>query len=435
MSEPKTLTPDETYALDRAHVFHSWSAQAALKPMVVTKTSGSRLWDGDDNEYLDFTGQLVYTNVGHQHPRVVEAIKTQAETLCTIGPSNANDQRSQLAKMISDLLPDTLNKVFFTNGGTEANEHAVRMAREVTGRRKLLAAYRSYHGATAQSIHLTGEARRFANDKGASEVVHFFGPFLYRSEFWATSEDEECERALTHLEHTIISEGADAFAALILEPVIGSAGIIPPPPGYLEGVREICTKYGIIFIADEVMAGFGRTGAWFAHQHANVVPDLITFAKGVNSGYVPLGGVVLSDEIAHHFDERAYPGGLTYSGHPLACAAGVATIAAMQDEGIVENAARIGSDVLGPGLQALAEKHDAVGQARGVGVFWALELVKDAARTPDVERAAAVAAACKKNGLLVIAAANRLHVVPPCNVSDDDVRAALTILHEALSAS
>ena len=354
MSEPKTLTPDETYALDRAHVFHSWSAQAALKPMVVTKTSGSRLWDGDGNEYLDFTGQLVYTNVGHQHPRVVEAIKTQAETLCTIGPSNANDQRSQLAKMISDLLPDTLNKVFFTNGGTEANEHAVRMAREVTGRRKLLAAYRSYHGATAQSIHLTGEARRFANDKGASEVVHFFGPFLYRSEFWATSEDEECERALTHLEHTITSEGADAFAALILEPVIGSAGIIPPPPGYLEGVREICTKYGIIFIADEVMAGFGRTGAWFAHQHANVVPDLITFAKGVNSGYVPLGGVVLSDEIA---------------------------------------------------------------------------------RTPDVERAAAVAAACKKNGLLVIAAANRLHVVPPCNVSDDDVRAALTILDEALSAS
>lgn len=435
MSAPKTLTPDETFELDRAHVFHSWSAQGALKPMVVTKTSGSRLWDGDGKEYLDFTGQLVFTNVGHQHPRVVEAIKAQADVICTIAPSNANDQRSQLAKMISDLLPDTLNKVFFTNGGTEANEHAVRLAREFTGRRKLLAAYRSYHGATAQSIHLTGEARRFASDKGASEVVHFFGPFLYRSEFWATSEEEECERALTHLEHTITSEGPDAFAALILEPVIGSAGIIPPPPGYLEGVREICTKYGIVFIADEVMAGFGRTGAWFAHQHADVVPDLITFAKGVNSGYVPLGGVIISYDIAHHFDERAYPGGLTYSGHPLACAAGVATIAAMQDEGIVENAARIGSDVLGPGLKALAEKHDAVGDARGVGVFWALEIVKDAARTPDAERAAAIAAACKSDGLLVINAANRLHVVPPCNVSDDDVRIALATLDAAISAS
>jgi len=435
MSEPKTLTPDETYALDRAHVFHSWSAQAALKPMVVTKTSGSRLWDGDGNEYLDFTGQLVYTNVGHQHPRVVEAIKTQAETLCTIGPSNANDQRSQLAKMISDLLPDTLNKVFFTNGGTEANEHAVRMAREVTGRRKLLAAYRSYHGATAQSIHLTGEARRFANDKGASEVVHFFGPFLYRSEFWATSEDEECERALTHLEHTITSEGADAFAALILEPVIGSAGIIPPPPGYLEGVRQICTKYGIIFIADEVMAGFGRTGAWFAHQHANVVPDLITFAKGVNSGYVPLGGVVLSDEIAHHFDERAYPGGLTYSGPPLACAAGVETITTMKDEGIVDNARRIGEDVLGPGLAKLAETHDIVGDARGVGVFWALELVEDAeTKKPATEAAATVAAAAKRNGLLVIAAGNRLHIVPPCTVSDEEISTALSILDEALGS-
>lgn len=434
MSTPK-LSTQETYDLDRAHVFHSWSAQGSLDPMVVTRAQGTRLWDGDDNEYLDFTGQLVFTNIGHQHPRVVEAIQEQAATLCTIGPSNANDRRSQLASMITDLLPDNLNKVFFTNGGTEANEHAVRMAREFTGRRKLLSAYRSYHGATAQSIHLTGEQRRFANDKGASEVVHFFGPFLYRSEFFAESPEQECERALAHLERTIQMESPDAFAALVLEPVIGSAGIIPPPAGYLEGVREICDRYGIVFIADEVMAGFGRTGKWFGHQHADVVPDVITFAKGVNSGYVPLGGVVISDAIAGHFDERAYPGGLTYSGHPLACAAGVETITTMKDEGIVDNARRIGEDVLGPGLAKLAETHDIVGDARGVGVFWALELVEDAeTKKPATEAAATVAAAAKKNGLLVIAAGNRLHIVPPCTVSDEEISTALSILDEALGS-
>lgn len=435
MSTPQKLTPQETYDLDRKHVFHSWSAQAKISPMVVTKAEGTRVWDGDDKSYLDFTGQLVYTNVGHQHPRVVQGIKEQADVLCNISPAAANDKRSQLASMISDLLPDSLNTVFFTNGGTEANEHAVRMAREVTGRRKLLAAYRSYHGATAQSIHLTGEARRFANDKGSSEVVHFFGPFLYRSEFWATSPEEETERALTHLEHTITSEGADAFAALILESVVGSAGILPPPPGYLAGVREICDKYGILFITDEVMAGFGRTGSWFAHQKYGVTPDLVTFAKGVNSGYVPLGGVVLSDRIANEFADRPYPGGLTYSGHVLACAAGVATIEAMKDEGIVENAARIGEDVLGPGLQQLVVNHDIVGEARGLGVFWALELIAGGHdHSPNTEAAAAVGAAAKESGLLVIVSANRLHICPPCNVSDDEVAEALTILDKALAA-
>lgn len=431
----KNLTPQETYDLDRAHVFHSWSAQAALTPMVVTKAQGTRVWDGDDTSYLDFTGQLVYTNVGHQHPRVVEGIKAQADVLCTISPTAANDKRSQLAAMIAELLPDSLNTVFFTNGGTEANEHAVRMAREVTGRRKVLAAYRSYHGATGQSILLTGEARRYANDKDASNVVHFFGPYLYRSEFWATSPEQECERALTHLENTITSEGKDAFAALILEPVVGSAGILPPPPGYLQGVREICDRYGILFITDEVMAGFGRTGSWFAHEQFDVVPDLVTFAKGVNSGYVPLGGVVLSDRVASEFAERPYPGGLTYSGHVLACAAGVATLEAMKDESIVENAARIGKDVLGPGLEKLCADHDIVGEVRGLGVFWALEIIAGGQdRTPDADAAAAVGAAAKKAGLLVIVSANRLHVCPPCNVSDDEVREALTILDKALAA-
>ena len=437
MSTPEKLSPQETYDLDRAHVFHSWSAQADLTPMVVTRAEGSRVWDGDGSEYLDFTSQLVFTNIGHQHPEVTAAIAQQAQTLCTVAPAHANDRRSQLAAMVCDLLPDSLNHVFFTNGGTEATEHAIRMARLVTGRRKVLAAYRSYHGATSQSIHLTGDQRRFANDKGASEVVHFFGPFLYRSEFHAENEQQECERALRHLERTIEMEGPDAFAALILEPVIGGSGIIPPPPGYLAGVKTICETYGILFIADEVMAGFGRTGRWFAHQHEEgLVPDLVTFAKGINSGYVPLGGVVVGDGVYDYFAERVYPGGLTYSGHPLACAAGVATLATMKNEGIVDNAERIGRDVLGPGLQALAAKHDLVGDARGVGVFWALELVEDAAtKKPAVATAGAVTAAAKKAGLLVGNTANRLHITPPCNVSDDDVTKALEILDAALAAA
>lgn len=435
MTIPQRPTPQEAYQLDRQHVFHSWSAQNKITPMVISRSEGTRVWDGDGKEYLDFTGQLVFTNIGHQHPKVIAAIKDQADTLCTIAPQFANDRRSQLAAMISELLPSSLNTTFFTNGGTEAIEHAVRLARFVTGRRKILTSYRSYHGATGQSILMTGDQRRLANDKGASEVVHFFAPFLYRSEFWATSEAEEVERALAHLERTIASEGPEAFAALVIEPVVGSAGVVPLLSGYLEGVRAICDKYGIKLVVDEVMVGFGRTGQWFSFQHFDVVPDMITFAKGVNSGYVPLGGVVMSDEIKQFFDETPYPGGLTYSGHPLACAAGVATIEAYHEENMIEAAARLGSDVLGPGLEKLAANHACVGNVRGVGAFWALELVSDAeAKTPDAAAAAGVAAAAKKDGLLVIASANRLHLAPPLNTSDEDTAKALAILDAALAS-
>ena len=434
MTTTQRPTPQQAYELDRKHVFHSWSAQAKITPLVIARSEGSRVWDGDGTEYLDFTGQLVFTNVGHQHPKVIAAIKEQADTLCTVAPQFANDRRSQLAAMIAQLLPDSLNTTFFTNGGTEAIEHAVRLARFVTGRRKILTSYRSYHGATGQSILMTGDQRRLANDKGASEVVHFFAPFLYRSEFWAETVEQETERALTHLEHTITAEGPDAFAALVIEPVVGSAGVVPLPSGYLEGVRALCDTYGIKLIVDEVMVGFGRTGKWFSFQHFDVVPDMITFAKGVNSGYVPLGGVVMSDEIKQFFDETPYPGGLTYSGHPLACAAGVATLEAYREEQMIDNAARLGTDVLGPGLEKLAANHAAVGNVRGVGAFWALELVSDQqAKTPDAAAAAAVAGVAKKAGLLVIASANRLHLAPPLNISDEDAHTALSILDEALA--
>ncbi|MGO4425189.1 aminotransferase class III-fold pyridoxal phosphate-dependent enzyme, partial [Streptomyces sp. MCAF7] len=267
---------------------------------------------------------------------------------------------------------------FFTNGGAESNEHAVRMARLTTGRPKILTAYRSYHGATATTISLSGDPRRWQSDTGnTAGVARFFGPYLYRSPFHATTEEQERERALDHLDMTIRMEGPSTIAAVLLEPVVGTGGVLVPPAGYLAGVRRICDEHGILLITDEVMTGFGRTGAWFAVEHWDVVPDLLTFAKGVNSGYVPLGGVLISERVASAFDDRPYPGGLTYSGHPLACAAAVAAIRAMRDEGMVEHAAWLGEHVLAPGLRELADRHPVVGEVRGLGAMWALELVRD----------------------------------------------------------
>ena len=430
------------YELDRKHVFHSWSAQAQIKPMTVLAAQGSYLWDGDGNRLLDFSSQLVNTNIGHQHPKVVAAIAEQAAKLCTIAPQHVNDARSEAARLVAERTPGDLNRIFFTNGGADAVEHAVRMARLHTGRYKVLSRYRSYHGGTDTAINLTGDPRRWPNDYASSGVVHFNGPFLYRSTFHSETEEQETQRALEHLERLIQMEGPDSFAAIILESVPGTAGIMVPPPGYLAGVREICDRYGIVFIADEVMAGFGRTGKWFAIDNFDVVPDLITFAKGVTSGYIPLGGVAINEAIYSTFADRAYPGGLTYSGHPLATACAVATITAMEDEGMVDNAARLGKDVLGPGLRELAARHRSVGEVRGLGVFWAIELVADQkTREPlapyggSSPAMAAVLAACKSGGLLPFANFNRIHAVPPCNVTDDEVAEGLRILDTALSVA
>ncbi|MFN8033880.1 MAG: aspartate aminotransferase family protein [Mycobacterium sp.] len=430
------------YELDREHVFHSWSAQAQIKPMTIVASEGSYVWDGDGNKLLDFSGQLVFTNIGHQHPKVVAAIAEQAAKLCTIAPQHANAARSEAARLIAERTPGDLNRVFFTNGGADAVEHAVRMARLHTGRRKVLSRYRSYHGGTDTAINLTGDPRRYPNDYASAGVVHFNGPFLYRSSFYAENEQQESERALDYLERLIAHEGPATIAAIILESVPGTAGIMVPPPGYMAGVREICDRHGIVMIADEVMAGFGRTGKWFAIDHFDVVPDLMTFAKGVTSGYVPLGGVAINDVIYSTFADRAYPGGLTYSGHPLACAAAVATINTMEDEGMVANAARLGEQVLGPGLRELAGRHRSVGEVRGLGVFWAIELVANqGTREPlapygsSSEAMNAVLAACKAGGLLPFANFNRIHAVPACNITDAEVAEGLAILDKALDVA
>jgi len=437
-----TPDPDEgarVLGLDRAHVFHSWSAQGALNPMLVAGAEGSYVWDYEGTRFLDFSSQLVNTNIGHQHPKVVAAIQKQAGLLSTVAPQHANAARGEAAQRITDLAPDGFSKVFFTNGGADAVENAIRMARLHTGRRKVLSFYRSYHGNTGAAIVATGDPRRWPNEY-ADDHVHFFGPYLYRSSFWATTEAEECERALQHLEQVIVFEGAATVAAILMETVVGTAGVLVPPPGYLQGVRALCDKYGIVMILDEVMAGFGRTGEWFAFDNFDVVPDLITFAKGSNSGYVPVGGVIISDPIAATFDDRVFPGGLTYSGHPLACASIVASIDAMTEEGIVANAKRIGQDVLGPGLRELAERHPVIGEVRGLGVFWALDLVTDrATREPlapyggTSPAMTALVTEAKKRGLLPFTNFNRLHVVPPCTVSDAEVKDGLAILDEVFS--
>jgi taurine--2-oxoglutarate transaminase len=427
---------------ERASVFHSWSAQSSISPMMVTSAKGVYVTTEDGTRYLDFSSQLVNTNIGHQHPDVVKAIQAQAGVLATIAPQHGYVSRYRAAELILDHSFEGAAKVFFTNGGTEAVEHAVRMARLHTGRHKVLAAYRSYHGATATSMNLTGDPRRWPSDQGTSGVVHFFGPFLYRSVFHATTEEEECARALENLENTIVFEGPANIAAIILETIPGTAGIMVPPRGWLPGVRALCDKYGIVYIADEVMTGFGRTGSWFAYQRYDVKPDLVVFAKGVNSGYVPLGGVVINEAICATFGDRVYPGGLTYSGHPLACAAAVAAIEVMERDGVIENARRIGDEVLRPGLMKLAEQHNVVGDVRGEGVFFALDLVSDRATKEPLSPYGGsspamneTVAACRQEGLLIFSNFNRLHAVPPCVITPDEAREGLARLDRALSVA
>lgn len=425
-----------TRRLDREHVFHSWSAQAHLAPFPIAGGSGTRVWDHSGRTWLDFSSQLVNVNIGHQHPAVVEAITEQARLLTTIAPSTANLARGRAAEAIAGLAPAGFEKVFFTNGGADANENAIRMVRLHTGRDKILSRYRSYHGNTGAAIVATGDWRRLPNEYARGHV-HFFGPYQYRSEFWADTPEQECERALHHLRRVIEAEGASSIAGILLESIPGTAGVIVPPDGYLAGVRALADEFGIVLILDEVMAGFGRTGAWFAFERHNVVPDLITFAKGVNSGYVPLGGVLLSDAVAATFDERVFPGGLTYSGHPLATAAAVATIEAMTSEGIVEHAHAIGVDVLRPALAGLAERHEVIGEVRGEGVFWALELVSDRATREPVSAAVMgrIKSALFERDLLPFVSENRIHVVPPCVVTAEEIAQAVAIYDDVLSTS
>ena len=435
------LSASEIVEWSTRYTLFDWAVQSKISPIPVASAKGVYFYDPDGKRYLDFNSQLMSVNIGHGDPRVVEAVARQIETLSYVNSAvMTTEVRALLGHKLAQLFPGDIEKSFFTLGGAEANENAIRIAKAVTGRHKILARYRSYHGATAGAITLTGDPRRWANEPGIPGVVHVLD--FYHG---TTRPMDSAAEALRALEETIELEGPKTIAAFIIEPVTGTNGILVPPDGYLEGVRELCDRYGILMIADEVMAGFGRCGEWFAVDHWGVRPDLITFAKGVNSGYVPLGGVVLSAEVAATFEDRAYPGGLTYSGHPLACASAVASITIMREEGIVEHARDLGTDVIGPALAKLAENHPSVGEVRGLGVFWALELVRDReTREPLVPFNAGGAAAapmtefmaaCKERGLWPFVHFNRTHVVPPCTTTAEEVAEGIGILDEALTVA
>jgi taurine--2-oxoglutarate transaminase len=429
--------------LDKQYVLHSWSVQNQLASLPVAGAEGRYFWDYDGKRYLDFASQLVNVSIGHQHPKVVAAIKEQADKLTTIGPPMAHEARSELARLLAEVTPGNLTMSFFTNGGAEANENAIKLARWYTGRHKIVARYRSYHGATAGSITLTGDPRRWPAEPGIPGVVRMLDPYTYRCPAGHPDPCPVCSGG-PHLEEILQYEGPQNVAAVILETIVGTNGIIVPPDGYLQSIREVCDRHGILLICDEVMAGFGRSGKWFACEHWDVVPDILTVAKGINSGYVPLGAMVISEPIADWVKDKYFAGGLTYSGHILACASAIASIEAFQEEGIVENSAAMG-DVLAAELPGLLERHPSVGEVRGKGLFWGVELVRNReTREPLVPFNAAgeamapvtaLAKAAMERGLYLMTHWNVIMVCPPLNIAREELDEGLGILDEALAVA
>jgi taurine--2-oxoglutarate transaminase len=408
----------------------------------MTRGQGSFIFDDENNRYLDLSAGLVAVNIGHSHPAVVDAIRKQAERLCYVSPAMLNDTRSEFAELLSDISPWSSGaRTFFTTGGGEANEDAVKMARMITGRHKVLAAYRSFHGSAPGAGTLTGEDRRWANEPGIPGVVHFFTPYPYRSPFSTDDPTEETRRALAQLELVITHEGPQNIAALLIEPVVGSNGVIIYPDGYLEGVRRLTSQHGIVLIFDEVMTGFGRTGDVFAATRFAVEPDMISIAKGVASAYVPLGGVMVREELASFFDDEALMCGHTYAGQPLAMAAGLANVTAMQQEGLFTRAREL-EPLLRQALTTLKERHGVIGDVRGVGAFFALELVRDRdGREPlvpwyggDNSAMAALMAALRKEGVYAFGRYNVLLVTPPLNISDAELDLGFAALDRALAS-
>lgn len=430
------LSSKEIVQLNREYTFFSWSVQGQVDPIPVSRAEGVYFWDADGKRYLDFSSQLMNTNVGHQHPKVVKAIQEQAEKLPFVHPGSATDVRGLLGKKLAEVTPGDLKKTLFTLGGAEANENAIKIARFYTGRHKILARYRSYHGATHGSIALTGDYRRLAVEPVMPGGVHFLDPFCYRCPFG--QKRETCKReCVSHLEEVIKYEGADKIAAIIMEGVVGSNGIIIPPDDYWPRVREICDKYGILLISDEVMSGWGRTGKWFAVDNWNVAPDIITTAKGITSGYVPLGAVIVSEKIAKFFDDKYLYAGLTYSGHALACAAALATIDAYQEDGLIDNAVKVGK-YLGEALEGIKTRHKSVGDVRYIGLFSTIELVmnRDTKESFPPSALADVGKFLRANGLFTFIMANNMgsmvFVVPPLCITQAQVNEGLAIIDKAL---
>jgi taurine--2-oxoglutarate transaminase len=425
--------------MNREYTFFSWSVQGQVNPIPVERADGIYFWDVDGKRYIDFSSQLMNTNIGHQHPKVVKAIQEQAAKICFVHPGNATEARGLLGKKLAEVTPGNLKKTFYTLGGSEANENAIKIARFYTGRHKILARYRSYHGATHGSLALTGDYRRLAVEPVMPGGVHFLDPFCYRCPFG--QKKETCKReCISHLEEVIKYEGQDKIAAIIMEGVVGSNGLIVPPDEYWPRVREICDKYGIVLISDEVMSGWGRTGKWFAVDNWNVVPDIITTAKGITSGYVPLGAVIVSEPIAKFFDDKYLYAGLTYNGHALACAAAVATIDVYKEDHLIENATVVGK-YLGKALEKIKVNHKSVGDVRYIGLFSAIELVSNR-ETKEIFAPSImgeVAQVLRQNGLFTYIMANNMgslvFIVPPLCITKEQLDEGLAIIEKGLEVA
>jgi taurine--2-oxoglutarate transaminase len=437
------LDDQDILPLSLEHGFWSWSAQGRVNPIPVTKAQGVYFWDADGKRYLDFNSMLMCVNIGHGDRRVIQAIIDQANELPFIAPSMAGRARADLGRLLAQVTPGDLNRFFFTLGGADANENAVKLARAYTGRTKILTYYRSFHGATMGAMALTGDPRRWTWEPALMPgVVHFTGPYRYRSPFHpaaaAVSEGQFSRDYLSHLEEIITFEGPETIAAILVESVVGTNGILIPPEGYLEGMRRLCDRYGILLIADEVMSGFGRTGQWFAVDNWGVVPDMITMAKGITSAYAPLGAVAMRPQIAEFFDDRVYQGGLTYSSHPISLAAAAANIRVIHEDGLVERSRRMGA-VLARHLADMGEAHPSVGEVRSIGLFGALELVRDrATRQPmaDFNSSSPEMTALRNKllelGVYVFVHWNVVLVVPPLIITEEELAEGFSALDKAL---
>ena len=434
------MSAQEMVALNREYVFFSWSVQSAVNPIPVERAEGIYFWDVDGKRYIDFASQLMNVNTGHQHPRIVQAIKDQADKLCYVYPGLATDVKGELGRLLAEITPGDLHKSFFVLGGAEANDNAIKLTRLYTGRHKIIARYRSYHGATYGAVTLSGDPRRLPVEPTISGVIHVMDPYCYRCPFGWTLET--CHReCIDHVEQVIKFEGPENVAAIFLEGVTGSSGIMIYPDEYWPRMREIADRYGILLVDDEVMSGFGRTGEWFGIDNWGVVPDVMTMAKGLTAAYVPLGAVVVSKDIADTFEDRMLPLGLTYSGHPLACATAVATINVYKEEQLIENARAMGK-VLGEELEGMKARHPSVGDVRYIGLFSVIEVVKDKetkepmapwnAKPSEMGAMADVARFLRDNGLYTFVRWNWIFAVPPLCITESQLKDGLAIIDQAL---
>lgn len=438
------LPDDEILPLSKEHVFWTWSAQAKVNPIAIKKAKGVYFWDVDDKKYLDFNSMTMCVNIGHGDERIIKAMQEQAGELPYAAPGMTTKIRAFASKTVADVTPNkALSKILFTLGGADANENAIKLARGYTKKHKILSRYRSYHGATAGAMAATGDPRRVAWEPNLmTGVVHFLDPYRYRSTFHRTnpniSEEDFARDYVNHLEEIILYEGPDSIAAILLETVTGTNGIIIPPNGYMQGIRQLCDKYNILMICDEVMSGFGRTGKWFAIEHWNVVPDMITMAKGLTSAYAPLGAVAMKPEIAAAFDDHAFESGLTYTSHPISLAAAVANINAMREDNVLGNATSMGQ-VMRRMLNDLGESHPSIGEVRSIGLFGIIELVKDRKSkepmtpwnqsSPEMN---ALKKYCLDHGLFLYTHWHTVLIIPPLIINETQLKEGFDVLDKAL---